>query len=225
MNDLKYSKKQLLEQIEVLQILNKQILEEKHQAEKLEFAWSGNLGHWYFHLKTKTVIFNPLKIQVLGYTQEELPDRITYNFFTDKLHPEDYGKTMLAMKLCMEGKTEIYECEYRIQDKNGNYKWFYDRGKITQWDDHGNPILVAGIVFDITERKMQEQLLTDKTEQLEVLSSTDVLTGIHNRRSIMEILALKIKQANSLKFPLSVAIFDIDLFKKSMINMGINLAI
>lgn len=72
---------------------------------------------------------------------------------------------------------------------------------------------------------MQEQLLAHKTEQLEVLSSTDVLTGIHNRRSIMEILALKIKQANSLKFPLSVAIFDIDLFKKSMINMGINLAI
>lgn len=43
----KYDREELIENIEELKMLNKEILDEKIQAEKLEFAWTGNLGHWY----------------------------------------------------------------------------------------------------------------------------------------------------------------------------------
>ncbi len=52
-----------------------------------------------------------------------------------------------------------YECEYRIQTKNGDYRWFYDRGKITQRDESNKPLLVAGIVFDITEKKVRKLMM------------------------------------------------------------------
>ncbi|MDD4324340.1 MAG: sensor domain-containing diguanylate cyclase [Eubacteriales bacterium] len=211
-----YDREQLLARIEELAVLNKELLNEKIQAENLEFSWTGNLGHWYLNFKTRHVVFNPLKIQTLGYSREELPEQITYDFFTGRLHPEDYEATMNAMRDHMQGKKSVYECEYRILTKDGSYKWFYDRGRITQRTADGKPLLVAGIVFDISERKEQEEKLLYKSEILEVQSNTDALTGIHNRRAIMRELELRFNQALANKSPLSLAIFDIDNFK--MIN-------
>lgn len=210
----KYDREQLIEIIDELLMLNKQFLNEKIQADKLEFAWSGNLGHWYLNLKTKSVVFNPLKVQALGYSMEELPERVTYRFFTDRLHPEDYQGAMDAMTSHMEGKASVYECEYRIQAKDGSYVWFYDRGKITQRDANGKPEFVAGIVFDISAKKEKEQHLIHKNELLKTQSMTDVLTGIRNRRAIMEELEMRINQALFNNSPLSIVLFDIDHFKK-----------
>ena len=210
----KYSKEQLIEIIDELSMLNKQLLNEKIQANKLEFDWSGSLGHWYLNLKTKTVVFNPLKVQAMGYSMEELPDRITYDFFTDRLHPEDYEGTMAAMRNHIEGKASVYECEYRIQAKDGRYKWFYDRGKITQRNTNGKPEFAAGIVFDISEKKENEQKLINKNKLLEIQSSTDALTGVLNRRAIIEKLDKCANQALVNHSPLSIILLDIDHFKK-----------
>lgn len=215
-----YTREQLLERINELQMLNKELLEEKIQSNKLEFAWSGNLGHWYLNLITRTVVFNPLKIQAMGYKMEELPERITYTYFTDKLHPEDHNVTMSAMRNHMEGKTDVYECEYRIQAKDGSYKWFHDRGKITQRDADGRPAFVAGIVFDITLQKEQEQKMTQKNMFLEMQATVDALTGIHNRRAIMNELEMRMNQAFIHFSPLSVIMLDIDFFKKVNDNYG-----
>ena len=54
-----YTREQLIETITELKMLNKQLLLEKEQEAKLDFAWTGNLGHWYFNIKTGTVVFNP----------------------------------------------------------------------------------------------------------------------------------------------------------------------
>jgi PAS domain-containing protein len=110
-----YSREQLLELIEELNALNKQLLIEKEQEDRLDFAWTGNLGHWYFNIKTNSVVFNPMKAEAMGYSIEELPEKVPYQFFTDKIHPEDYEATMEAMRQNMYGKSEVYEVEYRIQ--------------------------------------------------------------------------------------------------------------
>jgi hypothetical protein len=97
MDYTKFTKKQLIQTIEEIQILNQQLLEEKEQAVGLDFSWTCNLGHWYWNLMTNNVTFNPLKVTTLGYTEEEIPKKVDYQYFTEKLHPEDYQKTMDAM--------------------------------------------------------------------------------------------------------------------------------
>lgn len=57
---------------------------------------------------------------------------------------------MKTMKDHLTGNTNVYEVEYRIKAKDGSYRWYHDLGKITQYDNNGTPILVAGIVFDNT---------------------------------------------------------------------------
>lgn len=56
------------------------------------------------------------------------------------------------MKDHLYGKASVYEVEYRIRTKDGNYKWYYDRGKITQYDEAGKPLFL-GNSFDITEKR------------------------------------------------------------------------
>lgn len=150
----------------------------------------------------------------LGYEKSEIPENITYQFFTSKLHPDDYQKTMNAMMNHLYGKATVYEAEYRIQTKDGKYRWFYDLGKITKYDENGKPLFIAGIVFDITAKKETQLELEYKNNILAKMSSIDGLTQINNHRTLIEYLNSEISNAKQTKIPLSIAIFDIDDFKK-----------
>lgn len=178
-----------------------------------KIPWSGNLGHWYYNISTGFVLFNPLKVEVLGYTMDELPKEVHYKFFVEKLHPDDYGPTMAAMKRNMIGEMPIYECEYRIMAKDGTYKWFYDWGKVVKRDAHGKPLFVAGIVFDITERKSRLENLEMENLLLAAESMTDALTRIRNRGAIIGELTNRLEQSTLYGSPISICMFDIDRFK------------
>ncbi|MBC3797698.1 GGDEF and EAL domain-containing protein [Acetobacterium tundrae] len=201
-----YDLDQLIERINELEVLNKQLLREKEQETMLDFAWSGNLGNWYWNRKTNTVICNQLKVTTLGYTMDEMPPKITQQFFTEKLHPDDYQNTMHAMTLHLEGKASVYETEYRIQAKDKSWKWFYDRGKITQRDSKGKPVMISGIVFDITARKEEELALKKENESIYI----DDLTKSTNKRTFKE-KAEKLRKDKSQKY--AFIVMDIDNFK------------
>lgn len=207
------TKEELLAIIEELETLNKQLLEEKEKETTLEFPWTGNLGHWYYNRKTNTVTFNPLKATALGYTVEEIPEKVSYQYFTDKLHPDDYQATMNAMIDHLTGKKDVYEIEYRIQAKDGSYKCYYDRGKITKYDKDNKPLLIAGIVFDVTEKKNMEEELVLRNKQLVEQAYIDDLTKLNNRRYLIEFLSKEVKKHINNESPLSICIFDVDNFK------------
>ncbi|WP_320127838.1 EAL domain-containing protein [uncultured Sphaerochaeta sp.] len=202
---------QLAERITELETLNKELLAEKEQETRLDFAWSGNLGHWYWNVITNSVVFNQLKVSVLGYSMEDLPQIVNYQFFTDKLHPDDYQNTMNAMLLHMQGKASVYETEYRIQAKDKSWKWFYDRGKITQRDANGKPELISGIVFDITARKEQELNLKKENDSIyNELTSVDKLTNSYNINAFKRKAELLLEDTTS-KY--AFILLDIDNFK------------
>jgi len=56
--------------------------------------------------------------------------------------------------------------------------------------------------------------LTEQSRELDHLSKTDSLTGLHNRRHLDEVLAQEFVRAQRYNDPLTVAMVDIDDFKK-----------
>ena len=208
------SRDELLEKIRDLDMLNRQLLREKEEETRLEYAWTGNLGHWYWNVKTNEVTFNPLKVTTLGFDKSEIPPHVSYQYFTDMLHPGDYQQAMDAMLGHMYGDAGVYEVEYRIRAKDGSYRWYYDRGKITQRDEQGKPAFMAGIVFDITEKKETQMDLENKNRILSEMSSIDSLTKISNHRTLIERLKGFIADAQRTGNPLSIAMVDIDDFKR-----------
>ena len=126
--------------------------------ERLDLCLSaGNLAWWEMDVKTGKVIFNENKVKMLGYSKNDFKD-VDYTAFTNIVHPDDYEKTMQAMKDHLDGKKQTYEVEYRIKAKDGRYKWYYDKGSIVKKDQKGNPLVVKGIVLDISKVKISENL-------------------------------------------------------------------
>lgn len=120
-------------------------------------------GVWDWDLITNKVFFSQNWKRMLGYA----PDEISHDLIEwDKLvHPEDKVQAYSDINEHIQGKTEWYVNEHRLLCKDGSYKWILDRGKVMEWDEHGNPTRFIGTHTDITERKLAERekeaLITD----------------------------------------------------------------
>ncbi|HKK95635.1 MAG TPA: sensor domain-containing diguanylate cyclase [Anaerovoracaceae bacterium] len=200
--------------IKELEALVEEFKKEKDESELLEFPWVGNLGQWYWSVQTNKVIFNNNKITNMGFDRKELPKEIGFEFFTNRLHPNDYERVMANMRSHLYKQSDIYEVEYRIKNKEGKYIWYYDRGKVTKRDEEGRPILVSGIVFDISKNKELEQELLDANHKLNEMVITDELTGAFNRRYLTNKLSEEIERSERTNELFSLIMFDIDHFKR-----------
>ena len=96
-------------------------------------------------------------------------------------------------------------------------------GVIVLYLPHGHPRHEAEVQFlnnvadilslVIRHHRVREQLCR-AVEQLEILASTDVLTGLYNRRFFLGRLREEWAAAERLGLPLSLLLFDIDHFKR-----------
>lgn len=80
--------------------------------------------------------------------------------------------------------------------------------------------LLGGIAIDITERKHAERELQTLNARLEILATTDQLSGLANRRSINDKLHYEIGLLKRYGNIFSVILMDIDHFKSINDNYG-----
>jgi PAS domain S-box-containing protein len=97
----------------------------------------------------------------------------------DYVHPEDKQKAMADWLLCVESGAN-YEAEYRMQAKDGNYRWFRARavpiqndGKIVRWygtcsDIHDSKLLERSIREDAAELEKMVDRRTDELRRLSI---------------------------------------------------------
>lgn len=212
---------QLKEELNSLKRLNKELLDHQQKQDSLEFSWSGNLGHWFWDLKANSVTFNPMKATALGFTEEELPESIDFQFFTDRLHPDDYEEVMQIMRDHMAGEIPVWEVKYRIKAKDGTFKTYYDRGKVTQRAADGTPLFMRGIVFDISENEKEKEELLRKNKEWEFQSKRDSLTGLYNRSNILVKLGQIVSRIKTGKLTtVSLIVFDIDNLEHQNLLFG-----
>jgi two-component system sensor histidine kinase DegS len=60
------------------------------------------------------------------------------------------------MRKHLEGEAPAYEVRYRLRTDSGEWRWFWDRGRIVERGKNGEPVRVTGMVRDITELKELE---------------------------------------------------------------------
>ena len=75
------------------------------------------------------------------------------------------------------------------------------------------PELIARLKQHLAVKWLRDELLR-KNEALERLSTTDELTGLRNRRFLMESLSREFMRARRFRTPLTTLMFDIDHFKQ-----------
>jgi PAS domain S-box-containing protein len=82
------------------------------------------------------------------------------------LHPEDGPKLMQAFEKAIE-TGEPFEVEQRNRSKEGEYRWFLNRGTPYKAPNTGKIIKWFGVGVDIHDRKLAEQVLRKSEEELE----------------------------------------------------------
>lgn len=100
--------------------------------------------------------WSPQFRQMLGFQNEkDFPNVL--GSWADRLHLEDRERTLSAFAAHLNdrsGRTP-YDITYRLQLKNGEYRWFRARGA-TRRDPNGVPLRVAGSLGDITAERVRE---------------------------------------------------------------------
>ncbi len=103
---------------------------------------------WEWNVPDNEVKANRKKVEMLGYRHENFVDK-GYQAYTELLHPDDYERTMHAMRDLLEGRAELYQVDYRIKAADGTYHWYMDRGSIIERLPDGSPAIVRGLVIDL----------------------------------------------------------------------------
>ena len=87
--------------------------------------------------------------------------------------------------------------------------------KRPMYDPNGDPQYLVCVTIDITEQKIAQAKLVDSEKKLQVLATTDFLTGLPNRREFTDRLADEFHRVQRFGDQRSsVLMLDLDLFKR-----------
>ncbi|MBI4907796.1 MAG: response regulator [Acidobacteria bacterium] len=144
--------------------------DQQEQLRKSEERWQlvlrgNNDGIWDWNAKTNEVIFSHRWKEMLGYAEDELPNRTEE--WEQRIHPEDRGRVQTAIESYLRREIPSYVAEYRLLAKSGAYKWVLARGQAV-WNEEGEAIRMVGSHTDITERKENEEALRHARDEAQV---------------------------------------------------------
>ncbi|MBP1908652.1 response regulator [Methanolobus bombayensis] len=140
--------------------MEKSLLEsEQHLKRVLE---GSNEGTWDVNLQDDYLIFNKRYADIIGYHEEEIGRN--FEWMQRRIHPNDVDCAVSAIDDVLNKTINVAECEYRIRGKDGKYRWVSNKGKVVEYSEAGEPLHIAGVLVDISERKEAEAaLLAAKT--------------------------------------------------------------
>ncbi|MFP6864783.1 MAG: PAS domain-containing protein [Roseibacillus sp.] len=135
------------------------------REERLARAVKGSMeGLWDWEVGTNNIHYAERLKELLGYGPDDEFDH-GFEEFKRRLHPDDRGPTMEAVKLHVEANF-TYDVEYRLMCKDGEYRWFRARGAAIR-DADGRATRMAGGITDITERIESRHRLIDARKEAE----------------------------------------------------------
>lgn len=134
-----------------------------------EMRWASaitgaNDGVWDWNLQTNKVFFSERWKAMLGLSQAEVSD--SPDEWQTRVHPDDLARSMALINEHLQGKTAFYYNEHRLRCRDGSYKWILARGKAFL-DEDGRAIRLSGSHTDITDKKLAEAIILDRTQQLD----------------------------------------------------------
>ena len=114
--------------------------------------------------------------QITGYPASQFIGNEARTY-ASVIHPADRGPVEDEVEACV-ARREPFILEYRVLTAEGEVRWVHEQGRAVCGAD-GEVLYLDGSIFDIGERKRLEA-------QLEHLAYHDALTGLPNRRRLME---------------------------------------
>ncbi len=154
----------------------------------------------------------------LGYSPEEFAR--TIDGLLSIIHPEDLDAMRQSLDAHIKGESESYQAEFRVRSKSGEWFWYANYGKLVDRTSTSAGCRLVGVSINVNERKLREReierlnvQLAEQNAILQQLATTDAMTGVANRRRLLELGESEFERARRLDHALALLILDIDDFK------------
>lgn len=186
-----------------------QRLEESEERLRLVLRGSTD-APWDWDLTADKIYYSDRWWEMIGYLPGELESGP--GLWSALLHPDDQARVAAHMDELLAGRRESYSIEFRLRCRDGHYVPVLSRGFV-MLDAQGRPLRISGTNTDLTERKMAER-------QIYELAYFDHLTGLPNRRLLVEELERTLARSRRAQQFGALIFLDLDNFKLLNDTMG-----
>jgi PAS domain S-box-containing protein len=136
------------------------------EQSRFQLALEGSQdGIWDWNPKSNKVFYSSQWKSLLGYQEHEIGS--SFEEWRKRVHPDDLDDAIKAIKTHLARKTPLYEHRYRMQTKDGSWKWILARGKAL-FDDTGEAVRVVGFHTDLTH-DIENQIAADNANKAKSL--------------------------------------------------------
>lgn len=163
---------------------------------------NANTGMCLVDLQGRILQVNARMCAIFGYSQAEL-ESMTVN---DLALPEDNAVSLQFIQGAVHGDADSATFEKRYRHRQGHVLYGQIASSLVR-DGQDQPLYFISQVQDITDRKRLEAELREQAVH-------DPLTGLFNRRYLDETLRRELHRCKRNSEPLTVAMFDLDHFKR-----------
>jgi PAS domain S-box-containing protein len=137
----------------------------RDSAQRLSFALdAADIGEWDMNLDTNITRRSLRHDQCFGY--QSPPASWDYDTFLAHIHPADREIADTCHQAGMSAGGD-HDVEFRVIWPDGSLHWLWSKGRV-HCDDDGRPVRVAGIVLDVTARRVAADALQRSEERLQL---------------------------------------------------------
>jgi PAS domain S-box-containing protein len=135
------------------------------RLEQLEFVHrTANVASWVWDLRADAVQWFGDPEGLLGLERGSHNGR--FEQYLSLLHPEDVPAAKRTFVACLRGERPSYRTEERLLRADGEVRWLETFGQ-AEYAPDGSVVRMAGVVRDVTERRVYEDRSRELAEQLE----------------------------------------------------------
>ncbi|WP_157605595.1 PAS domain S-box protein [Rheinheimera sp. SA_1] len=153
----------------------------QHERDRLDAIIQGtNLGTWEWNIATGRTYYNHRWFSMLGMP----PDKhTTIQLWETLIHPDDYPTSVLMLQQHFRGELPFYDVKFRMKHSSGHWVWIHAVGRVTSWNEQGEPELMFGTHTDIS---------TDMAKEAEILSTRSWLQAVIDSSSEVAMISTDI---------------------------------
>jgi len=126
---------------------------------------SDDQGFWDWDIPSDALYRSELWTHMLADCDQPLPNNL--NASARLIHPDDRGHVSAAVQAHLEGRTGTYMAEFRLRQRDGQWRGVLDRGRVVARTADGRPLRMVGTRTNVHHHKLRERQLCEQQFQFE----------------------------------------------------------